>query len=119
LERSESGRGFGAEDALEARSGELDADHAFAVALGIAYVDDTAAGFEVGFGSPRSVVGKRNANFEVGTDGHIEACHEGRTAAAKIFAGSFFFEDDAAFVAASDAQRKADSNPTFRALTRN
>jgi hypothetical protein len=112
------GGGFGAEDALEARACELDADHALAVRLGIAHVDYSTVRFKVGFGAARRVMGKRDAYFEVGADGDIETRHERGAAAAKIFAGRFFFEDDAALIAAAYTKRQADSNPTFRALTR-
>src|SRR5712671_3391858 len=122
-----SGGGFGAEDALEARAGELDANHAFAVGLRIADVDDAALGGEVrvgaagGRGAPgtaRGIVRKRDADFEVGTDGHVEARYEGGAVAAKIFAGSIFFEGEAAGVAAADFERQADGDSTFRALPR-
>ena len=39
--------GFGAEDTLEARAGELDTDELFSSGLGIADVDDAALGGEV------------------------------------------------------------------------
>jgi len=42
-----SGGGFGAEDALEARARELDADKLFALRSGIMNVDDPAVGSEV------------------------------------------------------------------------
>jgi len=96
----------------------LDADHALAVGVGIAHVDYTAMRFEVGLGAARSVVGKRNADFEIGADGDVESGDERGAATAKIFAGSFFFEDDAAFIAATHTKWQADGDPTFRALTR-
>jgi len=125
--RKRSGGGFGAENALKAGAGELDANHAFAVGLRIADVDDAALGGEVrvgaagGRGAPgtaRGMVRKGDADFEVGTDGHVEARHEGGAVAAKIFAGSIFFEGEAAGVAAADFERQADGDSTFRALPR-
>jgi hypothetical protein len=113
-----SGGGFGAEDALEAGPGELDADQLFALRMAIADVDDAAVRFEVGFAAARRVMGKRDADLEVGADGNVESGDERGAAAAKIFAGSFLFEDDAAFIAAAHTQGKSYSDPTFRALTR-
>jgi hypothetical protein len=110
--------GFGAEDALEAGARELDADELFALRLGIADVDDATVSFEVSFAAARGVVGKGDADFEVGADGNVETRDEGGAAAAQIFAGSFFFEDDAALIAAAHAEWQADGDPTFRALTR-
>jgi hypothetical protein len=114
-----SRRGFGAEHALEARPGELHTDQFLAVPLRIADVNDASLRGEVGFPAPRSIVRKRDADFEVGTNGHVEPRHKSGATAAKIFAGSFFFEHYAAFVATADAQRKAYRDSTFRALTRN
>ncbi len=125
--RKRSGGGFGAENALKAGAGELDADQLFASGLGVANVDDAALGGEVrvgaagGRGAPgtaRGMVRKRDADFEVGTDGHVEARHEGGAVAAKVFAGSIFLEGEAAGVAAADFERQADGDSTFRALPR-
>jgi hypothetical protein len=41
------GGGFGAEEALEARASELDADEFFALGLGIGDMDDAAVGGEI------------------------------------------------------------------------
>ena len=96
------GGGFGAEDALETGAGELDADELFALGLGIGDVDDAAVGGELRVASARSVMRKRDTDFEVGADGDVEMRHEGGSVAAKIFAGSVFFEGEAAGVAAPD-----------------
>jgi len=91
---------------LEAGAGELDADQVLAGLLRVGYVDYAAAGGEIlvrllhASGAARSVARERNANFQVGANGHVEAGDEGGAVAAKIFAGSFFFEGDAAGVAA-------------------
>src|SRR5690242_7874987 len=116
---SDSGRGFGAEHALEARPDKLHAHELFAHRCGIANVDHAATGGEVRFGSARSVVRERYANFQVRTYSHVKARQKRRAAAAKIFAGSFFFEADAARVAPAHAHRQVDRDPTFRALSRN
>ena len=146
-----SGGGFGTEDALEPRAGELDADEFFAVRRRIGDMHYAALGGEVGFfvsctcktivisgarkaagvscacealcvsgipDSTRGVVRKRDANFEVGADGYVEAGYEGGAVAAKIFAGSFFFEEDAAFIASADFERQVDGDSTFRTLPR-
>src|SRR2546427_11076402 len=96
------GGGFGADDALEARANEMDANELFAVRRRISDVDDAAVRGEIGFRAPRDVVGKWNPDFEVGADGNVEARQKSGAAAAKIFAGGFFLEDDAAGVAAAN-----------------
>src|SRR6267143_7215542 len=92
-----SGGGFGAEDALEAGAGELDADELFAFGLGLDDVHDAALGGEVrvsatgergAAGAARGVLRKGDVDFEVGADGDVEMRHEGGSIAAKIFAGS-------------------------------
>jgi len=65
-------------------------------------MDDAAVGGEVRVASARSVMCKRDTDFEVGADGDVEMRHEGGSVAAKIFAGSVFFEGEAAGVAAPD-----------------
>jgi hypothetical protein len=112
------GGGFGAEDAVEARASELDADEAFAVGLLIGNVDDAALGLEIGFAAARGVARDRNANLQVGADGDIEARKESGSAAAQIFTGSVLFEGDAAGVSATDPEREADGDPTFGSLSR-
>jgi hypothetical protein len=114
-----SGRGFRTEDALEARPGELHTDQFLAVPLRIADVNDASLRCEVGFPAPRSILGKGDTDFEVGADGHVKTSDEGGAAAAKIFAGSFFFENHAAFIASAHAEGQAYRDSTFRALTRN
>src|SRR5712692_3282271 len=132
-----SGGGFGAEEALEARTSKLNADEFFALRGRIMNVDDAAlrgeidivsghrralivsgAPEKVGVGTVRGIVGDRDTDFEVGTDGDVKPGEEGGAVAAKIFAGRFFFEDDAAFVAAAHAQRQAHSDSTFGTLPR-
>lgn len=112
------GGGFGAEDALEAGSGELDADQALAIRLGFRDMDYAAAGGEILLGAARGVSGQRDADLKVGADGHVELGDEGGPAAAKIFAGSIFLESDAAGIAAADLERQTNGNSTFRALFR-
>src|SRR5713226_3470361 len=119
--------GFGAEYALEAGAGELDADEFLASGLGIGDVDNAAMGGEVrivisgahrAVDASRSVLRKGDADFEVGPDRDVETCDEGGAVAAKIFAGGIFFEGETAGIAAADFQRQADSDSTFRALLR-
>jgi hypothetical protein len=122
----ESSGGLGAEEALEAGASELHTDEVLAVPLGIGDVDDAALRQKVGFvfsrggavDAARGVVRKRDADFEVGAEGDVMTSDEGGTAAAKIFAGSFFFEDDAALVAAAYSKGEANGDPTFGALPR-
>ena len=73
---------FGAEDALEARAGELHADETLALCGRFDDVDHAAGRGEVRFGSARGVVRKRDADFEVGADGDVETRDEGGAAAA-------------------------------------
>jgi len=96
------GGGFGAKQALEARASEMDTNELFAVRLRLSDVHDAAARGEIGFHAARDVVRKWNADFEVGADGDVEARQKSGAAAAKIFAGGFFLEDDAAGVAAAN-----------------
>ena len=125
--RKRLGGGFGAEDALETRPGKLHADEFFALGLGIDDMDDAALGGEVrvsatgergAAGAARGVLRKGNADFEVGADGDVEMRHEGCSVAAKIFAGSVFFEGEPPGVAAPDFERQAYGDSTFRALPR-
>jgi len=125
--KKRSGGGFGAEHALEARAGELDTDELFAFGLRLDDVHDAALGGEIRLsatgergagGAARRVLRKRNVDFEVGADGDVEMRHEGGAIAAKIFAGSIFFEGEAAGVATADFERQAHRDSTFRALPR-
>src|SRR5947208_16542774 len=97
----ESGGGFGAEDALEAGAGELDADELFAFGLGLDGVHDAALGGEVrvsatgerrAAGAARGVLRKGDVAFEAGAGGNVEAGHEGGSLAAKIFAGGILVD---------------------------
>ena len=99
----------------------------FAFGLGLDDVHDAALGGEVrvsaagergAAGAARGVLRKGNADFEVGADGDVEMRHEGGSIAAKIFAGSIFFEGEAAGIAAADFKRQSDGDSTFRALPR-
>src|ERR1700738_2629733 len=118
------GGGFGAEDALEAGGGELDADDVLAGLLGVGYVDYAAAGGEILLrllhtrGAAGSVAGEGDADLEFGADGYVEAGDERSSVSAEIFAGSFFLEGDAAGIAAAHVERQADGDSTFRALLR-
>src|ERR1700734_2875222 len=67
---------FGAEDALETRTDELDADEALAQRGRIHDVDYAPLRREVSFGATRGVTRKRDADFEVGTDGDVETRDE-------------------------------------------
>lgn len=71
-----------AEDALEARAGELDADEALALCGSIDDVDYAALGGEVRFGAAGGVVRKRNPDLEGVADSDVETSHEGGAAAA-------------------------------------
>lgn len=73
---------FRAEDALEARAGELHADEALALCGRLDDVDDAARGGKVGFGAARSVMRKRNADFEIRADSNVKARNERGAAAA-------------------------------------
>jgi len=81
-------------------------------------VDDAAVSGEIGVAAARRVLRKRDADFEVGANGDVEACNERSAAAAKILAGGIFFEGEAAGVTAANFERQADSDSTFRALPR-
>ena len=74
--------GFGAEDAMEARAGELHADEALALCGRLDDVDYAPGCGKVGFGAARSVVRKRNADFQVGADGNVKPRNERGAAAA-------------------------------------
>jgi hypothetical protein len=93
---------FGTEDALEAGARELNAYQAFASRGKIHDMDHPALRGEVRLGAARGVVGKRNADFEVGADADVETRDERGAAAAEIFAGSVFFKDNTATVATAD-----------------
>jgi len=73
---------FGAEDALEAGAGELHTDEALALCGSLDDVYDAPGCSEVSFRAARSVVGKRNADFEIRADGNIKARDESGAAAA-------------------------------------
>jgi hypothetical protein len=73
---------FGAEDALEAGTRELNAYQAFTSRGKIHDMNHPALGGEVCFGAARGVVGKRDADFEIGADGHVETRDERGAAAA-------------------------------------
>src|SRR3989442_7580437 len=81
-------------------------------------MDDAALSGEVRFATPRCIIRRRHADFEIGADGDVKPSDEGGTVAAKILAGSFYLEGNAARIAAADAHRQADGNSTFRALAR-
>jgi len=109
---------FWAENSLEAGAGELNANQMFPLRGSIDDVDDAARSGKIGFAAARRVVRERNPDFEVGADGDVETRDEGGAAAAQIFAGSFFFEDNTAAIAASNFERQADCDSTLRALLR-
>src|SRR5947208_14650669 len=73
---------------------------------------------EVCIAPPRSIIREWNANLEVRTDGHVEACQESRAAAAKIFTGGIFLKGGAARVASAHVHGQVNFNSTFRALPR-
>src|SRR5258708_39380275 len=101
-----SGGGFGEEDALATRAGQLDTDKLFSSRRAIADVDNTALSGEVcfvhsgggkavsvcggaetfGLRAARPVLRKRNADLEVRANGHVETRDEGRAVAAEILA---------------------------------
>lgn len=108
--------GFGAEDALEARAGELNTDEFFPLRLDAADMDDAALRGEVGFTSARREIRRRDTDLQVRTDGHIEAREESGAISAKILAGSFFLEENAAGIAAAHVHGQMNGDPTFRAL---
>src|SRR2546428_13071240 len=92
-EARKSRGGFGAKDALEAGSGELDADELFSPGLGLADVDDATMGGKVRVGAAgergagsatRAILCQGNADFEVGADGDVETRDEGGVVAAQI-----------------------------------
>jgi hypothetical protein len=98
IERSLRGV-FGAEDALEAGARELNAYQAFTSRGKIHDMDHPALRGEVRLGAARGVVGKRDADFEIGADADVESRDERGAAAAYIFAGSVFFKGNTAAVA--------------------
>jgi hypothetical protein len=73
---------FWAEDPLEAGAGELNADEALASRGSVDDVDNAPRCGEVGFCAARSVVGKRDSDFEIGPDGDVEMRDERSAAAA-------------------------------------
>jgi hypothetical protein len=73
---------FRAEDALEARAGKLNANQALALCGSLNDVDDAPRCSKVGFRAARGVVGKRNADFEIGADGDVETRDERGAASA-------------------------------------
>ena len=73
---------FWAEDALEARAGELHADEAFALRGRIHNMDNTAGSCEVRFAAARGVVRKRNPDLQIRADGDVEPRQKRGTAAA-------------------------------------
>src|SRR5713226_10254409 len=81
-------------------------------------MDDAALRGEVRFAAPRCVIRRRDADFEIGADGDVETSDERGAVAAKILAGSFFLEGNAARIAAANAHWQANGNSTFRALAR-
>jgi hypothetical protein len=109
---------FGAEDALEAGARKLNAYQVFTSRGKIHDMDHPALRGEVRLDAARGVVGKRDADFEIGADGHVETRDERGAAAAEIFAGSVFFKDNTAAVATPHFQREADGDSTLRALLR-
>jgi hypothetical protein len=102
------GHGFRDEEATEAVVHELNADDAF-TGLAVADVDDAALGSEVvPLGSTaRASLGERDRDVEIHADGNIETGFKGSAAAAKILAGSNFFEGNPGSVTASDGDRQA------------
>jgi len=143
--RETSGRGFGAEDALEARAGELHSDYALASVLRIGDVDNAPVGGEVrvvgaGVGeavdaagarktagasgageaarAARGIMRKGYPDFDVRADGDIKARDERGAVAAKILAGSLFLEHNTAAIAAANHQGQANGDSTFRPLLR-
>src|ERR1700680_534473 len=79
---------------------------------------DAALGREIGLFAARGVVRKGDGNLQVGADGDVETCDEGRSAPAQIFAGSLFLEGDTATVATAHREGQAYGDPTLRALFR-
>lgn len=93
---------FGAEDALEAWPNKPDPYQLFTLRRCVDDVlYDSALRFEIGCPAAGGAVRKGDAYFQVGADGDIEPRNERPTAAAKIFAGSDFFDGDAALIAAT------------------
>jgi len=82
LNKNLLGCGFGAEDALEPRASELDADEFFASGLGIGDVDDAAVSGKISVAAARGVLRKGDADFEIGTDSDVETSDESGAAAA-------------------------------------
>ena len=65
----QSGSGFGPEDALEAGSGELDADETLAIRLGFRDMDYAAAGGEIAFIAESEEYTDRSAGCQSGNSG--------------------------------------------------
>ena len=87
---------------METRAGELDADDAFAIGEWLGDVDDAALSLKFGVDAASDILGW-NANLKIRTDRDVEASAKSGTAAAKILAGSVFFEGKASRVATTDA----------------
>jgi len=94
--------GLGAEDSLEARAGELDADDAFAIGEWLGDVDDAALSLKFGIDAASDILGW-NANLQIGADRDVKASAKSGAPAAKIFAGSVFLERKSTCVATADA----------------
>src|SRR5215472_1227056 len=111
--------GFGPKHPLEARPRKLHAHELLAQRRCLANVDNAPLRVEVRLAPPRSIIRKRDAYLKIRPNSHVEARQKRGAAAAKILAGSLFFEGHAAGVASANAHGKVYGDPTFRALPRN
>src|SRR5262249_15873929 len=96
-------RRFRPKHPLEARLCELHADEFLSKRLRIANMDNPFLCNDVCFALTRSIIRERDADFEVRFDGNVKVRQKGGVAAAKILAGSVFFEGHAVRVAFANA----------------
>jgi hypothetical protein len=102
-EGAESDGGLWAEDAREARAGELDTDDAFAIGERLGDVDYAALSLKFAVGATRDMILGWNANLKIRADRDIKASAKRGAASAQILAGSIFFEGKTSRVATADA----------------
>ena len=103
------------EEALEARSRELNADEIFPTRLRIADMHYFAFGGEIGFLATGAGLHKWDVDVEIGTHGDIEARDERSASAAQIFAGCFLDKRNTSRISTANSQRQAHGNTALRA----
>src|SRR5579859_1991650 len=82
----ESCRGLGAKHPLKARPSEVHAHNLLPERFGITDMDNAPLRIEIRFATPRSIVRKRDADFEIRPNGHVKTRQKRGSAAAQVFA---------------------------------